>query len=607
MAADRSPLLPLAALLALPCLAWGQGIPPGYYDTVDPTDATTLRATLHPVIDDHTRYPYTGGPTDTWDILNDADEDPTNPSRIVDVYKNAPYFKFSSSYNREHTWPKSYGFPDDGPTNYPYTDCHTLRLCDAGYNTARSNKPFRYCSATCTEYTTQLHDGMGGGSGTYPGNSNWTAGSFTQGTWEVWSGRRGDVARSILYMDIRYEGGLHSITGIAEPDLIVTDSVALINQSNTGQNESVAYMGILADLLQWHIEDPVDQRERDRNDVVYSYQGNRNPFVDHPEWVSILHGGPPSGGDPVVWINEFHYDNAGADVGEFVEVAGPAGENLNGYSLVGYNGGAAGFSYQTINLSGTIPDQGGCVGTLSFAFPGLQDGPIDGIALVDPSNNVQFLSYEGSFTAANGPAQGLTSIDVGVEETGSTPIGDSLQAIGTGTAPDDFTWTGPQAESPGGSNSGQTFDGACPTVTLYGCGTNPPGSLVWIGGLPEIGQTVSLGIDNPLGTQSAGSFSFLAISAAPDPAFPCGTPLPGWGMGGPFGEMLVVPSAPNLLALLSGPPWLSPGNPAPIDVSIPFNPAYLGVKLYVQGLLFDLIGGSVPYGLTEGAELAIGS
>ena len=105
-------------------------IPAGYYDSVDTSNPTVFRATLHAVIDDHLRYPYTSSSTDTWDILEMASEDPSNTNNILDVYKNASYAKQGGGntfYNREHTWPKSYGFPDDGSSNYPYTDCHQRR------------------------------------------------------------------------------------------------------------------------------------------------------------------------------------------------------------------------------------------------------------------------------------------------------------------------------------------------------------------------------------------------------------------------------------------------------------------------------------------------
>jgi len=94
-----------------------------------------------------------------------------------------------------------------------------------------------------------------------------------------------------------------------------------------------------------------------------------------------------------VFINEIHYDNSGSDAGEGVEVAGPAGTDLTGWSIVLYNGNGGG-QYATISLSGTIPDQQNGYGALQFSHNGIQNGAPDGLALVDTSNNViQFLSY----------------------------------------------------------------------------------------------------------------------------------------------------------------------------------------------------------------------
>ena len=554
-------------LIALSLQSTMAAVPAGYYDQANQANATTLKNSLHEIIDDHQRFPYTSTSTDTWDILEIADQDQNNASNVIDVYKNASYVKVgggNTNYNREHSWPKSYGFPNDGSDNYAYTDTHHLFISDSGYNSSRSNKPYANCDTACTEKITLLNNGRGGISS----QSNWTAGSFSNGSWETWSGRRGDVARALMYMAVRYEGGVHGVTGVSEPDLILTDDRNLISNSNQGTNISVAYMGLKSVLLQWHNEDPVDDIERQRNDAIYGFQGNRNPFVDHPEYVTcvfenICSGGtgdttPPSapiglsatggngqvsltwaantetdlagynvyrsdisgggytklnaslvsttsytdsnlaaassyyyvvtavdssinesilssevmatvesGGGATVpgtaWINELHYDNSGADSGEFIEVAGTAGTDLNGWSLVAYNGNG-GAPYKTVNLLGIIVDQQNGFGTLSFSIPGLQNGGPDGIALVDSTGSVvQFLSYEGSLTATSGVASGMISTDIVVTETGSTLVGHSLQLSGNGSSYAEFSWQAPQANTSGLINVGQTFVGSAPS------------------------------------------------------------------------------------------------------------------------------------------------
>jgi hypothetical protein len=181
-----------------------------------------------------------------------------------------------------------------------------------------------------------------------------------------------------------------------------------------------------------------------------------------------------------VWINEIHYDNTGGDVGEFIEVAGTAGTNLGAYSLVLYNGNG-GASYNTLVLSGVIPNLANGFGTLCFNYPanGIQNGAPDGVALVHDVMGgmvVQFLSYEGAFVATNGPANGLTSTDIGVFETGTEPIGLSLYLTGNGDQYGDFTWTGPLAATNCGVNTGQTFVAASmgPVVTFQE--TEEPGA-----------------------------------------------------------------------------------------------------------------------------------
>jgi endonuclease I len=268
-------------------------IPDGYYDAVDASSAQVLRDTLHTTIDDHQRFPYTSSDTDTWDVLELADEDLSDSGRIVTLYKNESILKWSggdSEYNREHTWPRSFGFPDnDASMNYPFTDMHHLFLANPAYNSARSNKPFENCQFACQEHTTQANNGRGGIGGPYPGDSNWTSGDFTFGQWEAWNARKGDMARAMMYMDVRYEGGTHGVTAANEPDLRLTDDRNQIDQFRTNQNEPIAYMGLLSTLLEWNREDPVDATEIQHHETVASFQGNRNPFIDHPEWAECIY------------------------------------------------------------------------------------------------------------------------------------------------------------------------------------------------------------------------------------------------------------------------------------------------------------------------------
>ena len=167
-----------------------------------------------------------------------------------------------------------------------------------------------------------------------------------------------------------------------------------------------------------------------------------------------------------IFINEIHYDTAGSDRGEGIEIAGPAGTDLSGWSLVLYNGNG-GARYNTEVLSGIIPDLDDGIGTLGFAIAGIQNGSPDGIALVDPDGAVvQFLSYEGSLTATDGPALGMTSEDIGVFEQ-SAPEGTSLQLGGTGFVYSDFTWQSSQGETFGLVNIGQDFDGGPAAGTFF--------------------------------------------------------------------------------------------------------------------------------------------
>jgi hypothetical protein len=164
----------------------------------------------------------------------------------------------------------------------------------------------------------------------------------------------------------------------------------------------------------------------------------------------------------VIWVNEFHYDNVGADSGEFVEIAAPSGFTaLSTVTLTLYNG-AGGGSYGTPHTLDTFTVGGTSGGYTFYSFAyapsGIQNGSPDGFAVDQSGTVLQFLSYEGTFAATNGPATGLTSTDIGVAESDpGTAVGASLGLTGTGSTYSDFTWTTFGANTAGQVNAGQTL------------------------------------------------------------------------------------------------------------------------------------------------------
>ncbi|MDU0354242.1 ExeM/NucH family extracellular endonuclease [Paraglaciecola aquimarina] len=185
---------------------------------------------------------------------------------------------------------------------------------------------------------------------------------------------------------------------------------------------------------------------------------------------------------PAPFINEIHYDNTGGDSDEGVEIAGLAGTDLSGMSIVLYNGSSSQRKvYRTESLSDVIPNQDSGFGTLSFAISGIQNGGPDGLALVDSEGVVlQFLSYEGSFEAVDGPAVGMTSTDIGVSEAGNSPVGHSLQLAGTGVQYADFEWQGSAVSTFSQVNTEQRFGS--------GSGSTDGGTGGTDGGTADLGQ-----------------------------------------------------------------------------------------------------------------------
>jgi endonuclease I len=226
--------------------------PGDYYSAATGKTGAALKTALHQIISTNTKITY----DQVWDALKVTDQDPNNPANVLLFYTGVSQSKSSNGgavgdWNREHVWAKSHG--DFGTATGPGTDLQHLRPANVTVNGERGDKDF---------------DAGGSPVADAPG-------SFTDAdSWEPSNAYKGDVARMIFYMAVRYEGG----DGFA--DLEVDDTV---------NNGSAPFIGRLSVLRQWNALDPPDAFEQHRNQVIYDvYQHNRNPFIDHPEWVTAI-------------------------------------------------------------------------------------------------------------------------------------------------------------------------------------------------------------------------------------------------------------------------------------------------------------------------------
>ncbi len=228
-----------------------------YYDATQNLWGADLKSALHNTIKGHTEYGY----GDLWNILSDTDEDPDNTNNVLLLYTGWSYAKSNhgggaSEWNREHVWAKSHG--DFGTSAPAGTDVHHIRPTDVTVNSKRGNLDFDNGG---TLYT----DGDGPTECRYDNDS-----------WEPRDAVKGDVARMMYYMAVRYEGDDTSY------DLELVDYTP-----STTSNEPV--FGKESTLYEWHQNDPVDDWERRRNDRIYTnWQHNRNPFIDHPEFAARM-------------------------------------------------------------------------------------------------------------------------------------------------------------------------------------------------------------------------------------------------------------------------------------------------------------------------------
>jgi endonuclease I len=228
------------------------GDPGDYYAAAAGKSGAALKAALHTIISSQTKLTY----DQVWTALKDTDQDPANANNVILLYSGRSQSKTTNGsgandWNREHVWAKSHG--DFGTATGPGTDVHHLRPEDVSVNAARGNLDFDNGGSAVAECSGCTAD----------------ADSFAPRP-----AVRGDVARMILYMAVRYDGG---------------DGFADLEPNNSVNNGSAPYIGKLSVLKAWSAADPPDAFEKRRNQVIFdTWQHNRNPFIDHPEWVSSI-------------------------------------------------------------------------------------------------------------------------------------------------------------------------------------------------------------------------------------------------------------------------------------------------------------------------------
>ncbi len=228
-----------------------------YYQSASGLTGNSLKDELHDIISSGVYY-YSY--SQCWSQLQYTDQYVYDSSEVQLLYSLLTYDKYNyggdvDEWNREHTWPKSQG--QFGESKGPGTDLHHLRATDVSVNSARGSLDFDW-----------------GGSYYYDDGYN-TYCKKDSDSWQVRSATRGDVARMIFYMAVMYEG--HG--GYDRADLEISESI------NNGYSPTI---GRLSVLKQWHEQDPVDYREQQRHERIYYRQGNRNPFIDYPEWVEDI-------------------------------------------------------------------------------------------------------------------------------------------------------------------------------------------------------------------------------------------------------------------------------------------------------------------------------
>ncbi len=273
----------------LPALVFSQ-IPAGYYDGTSNLSGYALKTKLHEIISSKNINWHYGDLTEFYnktDLDKYYDHDASNTTILLDIYSEIPngpdVYEYTvanvtgsanaegQGWNREHMMPQS-----TFNSNYPmYSDLFYVIPTDARINQLRSNYPYGIAKTTTVPFYTFTNGSRISANGT-PGSG------YIGRVYEPIDEFKGDIARSLLYFAVRYEGKLGLF------NYYNGTSAANDRSPLDGTEEKAFEDWYLAMLLQWHNQDPVSQREIDRNNEVYALQKNRNPFIDYPQWVNTI-------------------------------------------------------------------------------------------------------------------------------------------------------------------------------------------------------------------------------------------------------------------------------------------------------------------------------
>lgn len=272
--------------------------PAGYYSGAAGLTGYSLKSKLHDIISAKNVNWHYGDLNNYYnqtDLDRYYDHDATNTTFFLDIYSEIPTgadaYEYTSAniigsagaeglgWNREHMMPQSTFY-----SNYPmYSDLFYVVPTDARINQLRSNYPYGIVGSTI--YYTFTNSSR-------IGNCAIPGSVYTGRVYEPINEFKGDIARSLLYFAVRYEGklGTFNFNNNANP---ASDTNPL-----DGTEERAYDPAYMAMLLQWHQQDPVSQREIDRNNAVYALQKNRNPFIDNPSWANAIWGQTPDTAAP---------------------------------------------------------------------------------------------------------------------------------------------------------------------------------------------------------------------------------------------------------------------------------------------------------------------